>query len=112
MSPYRYPFRHSTFFTNTDNIWTSELPVSTPLHHRILGTLNNTFSTKQPMNSTEDILQDMFMRDRSRKNIASAALLILKPKPKSKVKSKGNNNNSKKGFKKAVKFITVSPAFN
>ena len=26
---YRYPLRHSTYFTNTDHTWTSELPVST-----------------------------------------------------------------------------------
>ncbi|KAF4613184.1 hypothetical protein D9613_011124 [Agrocybe pediades] len=40
----QYPYRHSTYFTGRDPIHTSELP---------------------PMNSTEDILQDIFMRDRN-----------------------------------------------
>uniref|UniRef100_A0A8H7XS58 Uncharacterized protein n=1 Tax=Psilocybe cubensis TaxID=181762 RepID=A0A8H7XS58_PSICU len=40
----QYPFRHSTYFTGGDPVHTSELP---------------------PMNSTEDILQDIFMRDRN-----------------------------------------------
>ncbi|KAF8964767.1 hypothetical protein BDZ97DRAFT_1918726 [Flammula alnicola] len=39
-----YPFRHSTYFTGGDPVYTSELP---------------------PMNSMEDILQDIFMRDRN-----------------------------------------------
>ncbi|PPR03378.1 hypothetical protein CVT24_012503 [Panaeolus cyanescens] len=39
-----YPYRHSTYFTHVDSLYTSELP---------------------PMNSMEDILQDIFMRDRS-----------------------------------------------
>ncbi|KJA25286.1 hypothetical protein HYPSUDRAFT_199819 [Hypholoma sublateritium FD-334 SS-4] len=39
-----YPFRHSTYWTGGDPVYTSELP---------------------PMNSAEDILQDVFMRDRN-----------------------------------------------
>ncbi|KAF8810345.1 hypothetical protein BYT27DRAFT_6497647 [Phlegmacium glaucopus] len=88
MSHYRYPFRHSTYFTNTDHIWTSELP---------------------PMNSTEDILQDMFMRDRSRRSvdtILNVALLALKPKG---TRKGNNNNNSRKVLKKVTKFITNWP---
>lgn len=59
------------------------------------------------MNSTEDILQDMFMRDRSRQIVnamPSVAFFALKPKGKRK-----SNNNSRKGLKKVVKFVTVSP---
>ncbi|KAF8186398.1 hypothetical protein BJ912DRAFT_971675 [Pholiota molesta] len=39
-----YPFRHSTYWTGGDAVNTSELP---------------------PMDSMEDILQDIFMRDRN-----------------------------------------------
>ena len=58
------------------------------------------------MNSTEDILQDMFMHDRLRpKNIDTIPNIVL-------VKPKGDNNNFKKVLKKVVTFITctvVSP---
>ncbi|KAJ3489738.1 hypothetical protein NLJ89_g11499 [Agrocybe chaxingu] len=46
----QYPYRHSTYFTGRDPTYTSELP---------------------PMNSTEDILQEIFMRDRNTVYIAS-----------------------------------------
>ncbi|KAF9485666.1 hypothetical protein BDN70DRAFT_870976 [Pholiota conissans] len=47
-----YPFRHSTYWTGGDAVYTSELP---------------------PMNSMEDILQDIFMRDRSTIYVAKPA---------------------------------------
>ena len=36
---HRYPFRHSTYFTKTDHIWTSELPVSVTFIMMIAGTI-------------------------------------------------------------------------
>ena len=55
------------------------------------------------MNSTEDILQDMFMHDRLRqKNIDAIVPNIVL------VKLKGDNNNFKKVLKKVITFITVS----
>ena len=57
------------------------------------------------MNSTEDILQDMFMHDRLRqKNIDTTPNIVL-------FKLKDNNNNFKKVLKKVVTFITVSRFF-
>ncbi|PPQ92229.1 hypothetical protein CVT25_009003 [Psilocybe cyanescens] len=62
----QYPFRHSTYFTGRDPVYTSELP---------------------PMNSTEDILQDIFMRDRN-------TVYVARPK--------------KNAFKKAMSYVKVS----
>jgi hypothetical protein len=64
----------------------------------------NPSSLKQPMNSAEDTLQDMFMRDRLRQNIDIIPCAAL-------FKSKGDNNNLKKALKKVVALITVSPAY-
>ncbi|KIM41482.1 hypothetical protein M413DRAFT_27823 [Hebeloma cylindrosporum] len=44
MADSHYPLRHSTYFTGEDRVYTSELP---------------------PMNSMEDLLQEIFMRNRS-----------------------------------------------
>lgn len=107
MLQHRYPLRHSTYFTKTDHISTSELPVSTVIvskEHWMIITQKFylIFFAKQPMNSTEDILQDTFMRRRLRQeNIDTIPNIVS-------VKLKGHNNNFKKVLKKVVTFITVS----
>lgn len=37
MLHFGYPLRHSTYFTKTDHVWTSELPVSTFIVYRRIG---------------------------------------------------------------------------
>ncbi|KAF8153101.1 hypothetical protein B0H34DRAFT_800352 [Crassisporium funariophilum] len=58
-----YPYRHSTYFTQHDAQHTSELPVRTaPIRNP--QTRDTVTHDAQPMNSVEDVIQEMFMRDR------------------------------------------------
>ena len=108
--PYcRYPFQHSTYFTDTDHVCTSELPVSTfsSCLLRSLEYKNPCLLFTQPMDSKEDIVQQIFMCERQEVGpIPSIEVASFKPKSRS-----SNSHHFRKGLKKFMTTITVSSAF-